>query len=54
MIRVISELGTFDVEGTAKEVNCEKELIITRNGQVTANFRRWLHWYEINDNTPNN
>ncbi|GAA4374123.1 hypothetical protein [Paeniglutamicibacter cryotolerans] len=49
MIRIITDQGTYDVPGTAKDVDYEKNLKIIRNGQVTCVFRSWIHWIEIED-----
>lgn len=49
MIRVITDQGEYNVAGTAKDVDCEKALKVTIDGQITCTFRRWNHWYEITD-----
>ena len=49
MIRVITTEGQYDVPGKAKEVDYEKALTITRNGQVTSVFRSWIHWFELTE-----
>jgi len=54
MIRIITEQGEYEVEGTAKDVHTDKYLTITRNNQTIATFKRWLHWLETTNNTPNN
>lgn len=49
MIRIITEQGEYEVEGTAKDVHTDKYLTITRNNRTIATFKRWLHWLETTE-----
>lgn len=53
MIRIITTEGTFDVPGTAKDLDTAGNLKIRRDGHTVAEFRRWIHWLEITDQEGN-
>lgn len=49
-IRITTTEGTVDLPGTAEEVDTGSNgLRIIRKGQTTAQFRRWLSWHEITE-----
>jgi len=52
MIRVITTDETFNIPGTATDVDTSAgDLKVSRDGQVIAQFRRWLSWHEADEDT---